>query len=491
VNENFISRFIKGLFSTGIGTFFQIVLGFLGLMIAVRYIPKEQFGIFVLLQVIASLFTVISSLIFENISVTRLITTEKNGQKMEVANTAICYKLLIVVIMGLVILPCDPLIYLIFKSEQLSRLLIYIPLFFILSSFEEFLLGILQGFHQFKKMAISQIINGGVKFLLIIIFLVVLKMDVIGLIYSFLFSFAASIIFQYLVIPGKKQFNFNPMLFKKIFRFGFPLGLNNILTFIFMKIDRFMIGAMISPIGVAYYEVADKIPSSSHRMYESFRSVFFPNMTELFAQGRYEEAEKVLNNSLRLISFAIFFAATIATLFQKEIVCLLFSEKYLDSAPAFSLLTIGIGIGIIGNILGTTLVALGQSDKPVKINMVDSTTNIICNLIMIPIFGFMGAVYATLLSRCATNPFIVWFLIKYGLKVRISDYLKPLLALGICVIPFLIFGLENIIIKLFLIILFLCICFFLSIIKKNDLRILLKVLNPSSENVAEIRGKRL
>ena len=296
MNENFISRFIKGLVSTGIGTFLQIVLGFLGLMVAVRYIPKEQFGIFVLLQVIASLFAVISSLILENISVTRFIATAKNGQKMEVANTAICYKLLIGVIMGLVILPCKPLIFLIFKSEQLCRLLIYIPLFFILSSFNEFLLGILQGFHQFKKMAISQIINGGVKFLLIVIFLVVLKMDVIGLIYAFLLSFAASTIFQYVVIPGKKQFNFNPKVFKKIFRFGFPLGLNNILTFIFMRIDRIMIGAMISPIGVAYYEIADKIPSSSHRMYGSFRSVFFPNMSELFAQKRYDEAEKVLNN---------------------------------------------------------------------------------------------------------------------------------------------------------------------------------------------------
>jgi len=487
VNKDFISRFVKGLFSTGIGTFFQIVLGFLGLMVAVRYISKEQFGIFVLLQVIVSFLGVISSLILENISVARLIATAKNNQ-MEVANTAICYKVIIGFIVGLVILFCEPLIYQVFRSEQLSRLVIYIPLFFILSSFDEFLLGILQGFRQFKKMAISQIINGGVKFLLIIIFLVVLKMDVIGLIYAFLLSFATSVIFQYLVIPGKKQFNLNPMLFKEIFRFGFPLGLNNILTFIFMKVDRLMIGAMISTTGVAYYEVADKIPSASHRMYESFRSVFFPNMSELFAQGRYEEAEKVLNNSLRFISFAIFFAALVATLFQKEIVCFLFSEKYLDSAPAFSLLMVAVGIGLIGNVLGTSLVALGQSDKPVKINIVDSTTNIIANLIMIPIFGFMGAVYATLLSRSATNPFIVWFLIRYGVKVKVFHYLKPILALGICMIPFLIFGFENIIIKLFLIILFLCICVSLSVIKKSDLTILLNVLSPSLKKTAETKS---
>ena len=477
------SRFMKGLAFTSIGTFFQIVMGLLGLMVAVRYIPKEQFGIFVLLQVIVSFFTMVTSLILENISVTRLITTVKNNQKIEVANNAICYKLLVSFIMGLVILSCKPLIYLIFKSEQLCQLLIYIPILFILSTFDEFLLGILQGFHHFKKMAISRIINGGVKVLLIVIFLVILKMDLIGLIYAFIFSFAASTIFQYLVIPGKKQFNFNPLLFKEIFRFGFPLGLNNILTFIFLKIDRLMIGAMMSTSGLAYYEVAAKIPNGCRSMYEPFRSVFFPNMSVLFAQGMHEEAEKILNNSLRFLSFGIFFAALVATLFQKEIVCVMFSERYLDSAPAFSLLMIGLGIGLIGNILGTSLVALGQSDKPVKINIVDSITNTIGNLIMIPMFGIMGAVYATLLSRFVTNPVIVWFLIRYGVKVRISEYIKTFLAFGICAIPFLIFGVENIIIKLFSIILFLCICIVLSIIKKSDLSILLEVLNPSPKKI--------
>ena len=483
MERSFLSRFIKGIASISIGTFFQIVLGFLGLIVAIRFIPKEQFGIFVLLQLVASFFAMLSSLVLENISVTKFIASAEDNQKMTVVNIAICYKFLIAIIMSLVILLSKPLVYHIFKSEQLCQLIIYIPLFFLLSSFNELFQKILQGFHQYKKMAISQIINGSIKFLLIIIFLVMLKMDVIGLIYAFLFSFAASILFQYFVIPVKKQFDFNPVMFKQIFKFGFPLGLNNILTFIFTKIDRFMIRAMISPIGVAYYEVASKIPDSSRRMYQSFQSVFFPNMSELFAKKRYKEAEKVLNNSLRLVSFVTIFAAFVIMLFQKDIVRFLFSERYLQSAPALSLLMVGLSIGLIGNILGTSLVALGQSDKPVKINMVDTITNVLGNLIMIPMFGIMGAAYATLFSRCATNPINVWFLKKAGVRIQISQYLKPILIFGICWILFLISKQETIIIKLSLILLFLILSMILSVIKKKDISNLFEGIKSSKTQV--------
>jgi len=305
-------------------------------------------------------------------------------------------------------------------------------------------------------------------------------MDVLGLIYAFLFSFAAAVLFQYLVIPVKKQLNFSPTLFKAMFKFGFPLGLNDILHFIHSRIDRLMIGAMMHPVGVAYYEIASKIPNNSHTLFISFHDVFYPNISELYAKKRSKEAEEFINNSLRLVSFVIIFAALIATLFQKEIVRLLFSDRYIESAPALSLLMICLSVTAVGNILGISLVALGQSDKPVKITSVDTVSNVVGNLIMIPIFGFMGAVYATLISRSATIPFYIWFLKKAGVKVEFSQYLKPILAFGALGIIFLLIKPESVIIKLSLLVLFLVICMFLSIIKKKDFSVLFEGIRASA-----------
>lgn len=441
-------------------------------MIAARYVPKEDLGVFVLIQVIASFFVMTANLFLQEISVTKHIVSVENTKKMEIANTVVSYNLVISILISAVILLSGPLIYYLFKSELLVKLLFYIPLYFFFSGFDIILISILQGFHRYRKIAYSQIINGVVKLVFVVLFLMVLDLGVIGLIYAFLISFAASVLYKYFLIPFKKSLSFNPKIFKELFKFGFPLGLNGALGFIFTKIDRFMIGAMISPIGVAYYEIASKLPTSGRTMYESFQKVFFPNMSELYSQKRFNEADKFLNNSIRLVSFLTIFAAFIMTLFQKELITLFFSVRYLESAPALSFLMISLSIGLIGNVLGTTLVALGQSDKPVKINIVDTVTNVLGNLIMIPLYGFMGAVYASLISRSITNPFIVWFINKSQIKLKVMHYLKPLIIFGICIGAFQVVKQENLIIKILFIALFLILCFLLSVIKRNDFLVL-------------------
>jgi len=62
-------------------------------------------------------------------------------------------------------------------------------------------------------------------------------------------------------------------------------------------------------------------------------------------------AERVLNNSLRFVAFATLLSALVVMLFQEDLVVFLFSKEYLDSAPALSLLMVGISIFLVGNIL--------------------------------------------------------------------------------------------------------------------------------------------
>ena len=469
MEHNLVSRLIKGFMSTGVGTFFEIALGFISLLIAIRFISAEDFGIFVLIQLISMLLVILSNLLLENITITKFIADADDRQKGQIVNTAISCKLILSVFFTAAILLAKPLVSVLLKTNELTYMIVYIAMFYLLSNFYDVFQRMLQGFHLYNKMAFAQIINSLLKVCLVVVFLVVLKMGLIGLIYAFLISFAVSILFQYIFIPVKKHFALNKDIFSKMFKFGFPLGLNSILTFIFTKVDSFMIAAMISPLGVAYYDVASKIPDNMRRMYIAFQSVFFPNMSELYSKKKYKEAEAVLNNSLRLVSFGIIFAAFLILLFHKEIIRLVFSERYMKGAPALPLLMLTLGIGLVGNIMGMSLIALGQSDKPVKINFFNAVTNVLGNMIMIPIFGFMGAVYATLLSRSVTNPLIVYFLKRSNLKINFYNYVKPILIFITCSAIFLVFRIDTLLVKFSFIFLFLLLSIASSQIRKKDL----------------------
>jgi stage V sporulation protein B len=107
---------------------------------------------------------------------------------------------------------------------------------------------------------------------------------------------------------------------------------------------------------------------------------------------------------------------------------LFFSSEYSEGAPVLAILSLALCVALTSNLMGISLVALGQPDKPVKINIVETITNIIANLVLIPIYGLIGAAFATLLSRCITNPVNLYFLKKTEISVDVSQYIKPLIV---------------------------------------------------------------
>jgi O-antigen/teichoic acid export membrane protein len=486
MNHQFISRFIKGIASRSIGTFFQVFMGILSLSIAARFVSKDDFGIYVLILIITSFFSILNSLILQNISITKFIAGSEEDRQTEVVNTAIFVNIITSLAITMLVFLCKPLISYIFRSEQISRYLIYIPLIYIMGAFDSLFQKILQGFHQFMKMAISQIINTLIRVVLIILFLIFLKMGMIGLIYAMVLSYICSLVFQYSAIRVKKQLHFSPSLYIQMVKFGFPLGLNDVLSFIFLKTDRLMIGAMLNSTGVAYYEIASKIPDGSRNMFTSFIEVYFPSMVELFSNKKKVEAQKVLNNSLRVFSFFSIFFTLLLALFQKEIVAFLFSKEYIGIAPALPILMFALTIGLFGNIMGTTLVALGQSDKPVKVNIVAAASCILGNLMMIPWFGFMGSVYSRLLMTCATTPVNAWYLKKAKVKVEISQCLKPVAVFILCLGILWISRTDLLIFRFIIILLYFAFCFALAVVKKEDFNVILRTFTISKPSVSEL-----
>lgn len=469
MNNPLFHRFIRGVASTSIGSSVQLVCGLSGVMVAVRLVPKEEFGSFVLVGVVASAFVILSSLLLQAMSVTKFIASSEELLKKEIANSSMSFTLFISIGIVIIILLSRPVISYTMKSTALSGFFLYIPVFYILTIFDQLLQKMQQGFHRYKNLALSQAINAITKLVFIILFLPVLGFGLTGLFYSVIISYMVSLLYQFLTLPVKKEFRFNFDILRQMFKFGFPLGLNSAMMFILTRLDRLMLGALAGAAGVAGYDVASRIPDNVRNFYNSFESVFFPNMAELYANKHIRELEAVLNNSLRFTGFLTSFASLILTLFQKEIVVLLFSERYLNSAAALSTLMIAMGLAIAGTVLGTSLVAMGQSDKPVKINLLGTVITIVGNFIMIPIFGFMGAAYTVLLACFLTLPINFFFLRKSDIGVNASAYLKPFGTFVLCATVYWITHTDRLILKLFLILLFLVICNAVSTITRSDI----------------------
>jgi teichuronic acid exporter len=314
--SNSTDRFVSGLLTTGAGYSFTIVFGFLGLAIAARQITTEQFGVYILLEIVASLFVVFSDLGIGLSTTQHIAATADTVAIQFLVNTVISCRLLICIVLGLLTFLCKPIILTIFKAPLLAELTLFISILGSLTSLDMLFAYILRGFQSYKNIAIAQILASGLKASLIVVFLVILKLDLMGLVYASIISVSVSVLWQYSVIPDKRKWSISFPALKKLMTFGFPLGMNSLLTFAFQKTDALIIGTLLNPIQVAYYGVASKIPDSLLRFFQFFEIVYLPSVSESHSKGERGQTTALLNNSLRLISFASTTAVLITLLFQ-------------------------------------------------------------------------------------------------------------------------------------------------------------------------------
>ena len=101
-------------------------------------------------------------------------------------------------------------------------------------------------------------------------------------------------------------------------------------------------------------------------------------------------------------------------IFAPLIIRILFGKQYLDAVPAFRLLSIGYFFSatlkkVVGNLLVT--------QRKLKVNfwagVLESTANIVCNCILINIFGAIGAAIATLAVSVVSSTVLTVYFITY------------------------------------------------------------------------------
>jgi O-antigen/teichoic acid export membrane protein len=461
-----------------------MALGFLSVTIAARVIPEQQLGVYFLLFAIVAVLQVIGDVGLRLSAAKFVASASSDHERQIIVNNLLTFRLLSLVTMTLLSIAGKPLLLYFFPSELLSSLFVYAPILFCVQLSEETLAYIMQGFHLYKKMAFVQVLTGALNFVLVWLFLLVMKLEVEGLILASIFSLSIAAFVRYWMIPTPKRLAFDWHLIRQIIRFGLPLQGNDILTLIFQRIDVLILGALMSPAYIAYLEVASKIPNNLRRLYAALHSVYFPHISELFARGQQSEAEDVLNNFLRLSAFLTTLCALVFLLFQREVILLLFSDRYLPSAPALGLLMIVASVALSSQVLDAALIAADRPAYLLIINTVMTIVSVLANVSLIPLLGFMGAVYAELVANLVSNPVSMWCLRREHIRARWREALKPALYLAICLTIYLGLGWDTVVLKLLLMILFVALSVSFSAITRRDVQALLSSLRPPARQPA-------
>ncbi len=466
------SSFRQGVLFTGFGTLVNIISLFLETMVAVRMLSTEDYGVYIVLIAVVNFFVTIVDFGCKT-AVTQFIANSDQGRQAVLAHSTLIFRLIVLAGVSAIIWLAQDLMRFLDPSGDLRYYTAYIPVLLAVASLDELFTAALQGFQAFQHMAIAQIGRSLLRLCLSIVFLVVFRLGVMALVFSWVISFAISATYQYVVLPVSKRIVWELSLLGEMLRFGFPIQLNRVLWYVSSRIDVLLLSALVGPTSVAFYSIAATIPSALIRLAQSYVAVFFPTMAALLAEGKRRQATWMLDHSLRLCSFAGALAALGAVVLGKEIITLLFSEEYAASSMAFALLMMAFHMTFLVMLTGYTLTVAGFPRRALGQDTTNAALGVVGDLLLIPYLGFVGPAIAQMISSYVANLVSIWLLWRSGVRPTVIDYVKQTALLWLCAALFWLTEPEGLIYKLAIIALFVILNAALATISIADLNLIL------------------
>lgn len=311
--------------------------------------------------------------------------------------------LILCLFLGVLVLMVTPVLVF-FNAFQGHGLLFSAML--IIQVFNNLLLNYTRGVGKIKEFALNGVLTTVVTVASNLFFLLVVRWGVVGYILSIILALLVSN--AYIMVVIRKYINFKNIhfeidLFKEMTRFSIPLIPNSIMWWIVNGATRYFILFFVGTSGNGLFAVANKIPS----IISSVMTVFMQSW-QLSSFEEYDSSDRDVyySNVFKVFSSYLFIMASFLVIFNKFIMNLFVSDSFYESWRIVPILVLGVVFQSFSNFLGTVYSASKLTKKAFSTTVYGGITSIIANIVLVPLFGVVGA------SIAVATSFFVIFLIR-------------------------------------------------------------------------------
>lgn len=200
---------------------------------------------------------------------------------------------------------------------------------------------------------------------------------------------------------------------------------------LYKTMDKIFLGYMSSINAVGYYESAEKVINIPLGIITAFGTVMLPRISNLVATNRQKESQELTRRSMIVVA-VLASAMTFGLIGVSEnFVPIFFGDGYLPCIDIMNGLAVTILFISCANVIRTQYLIPYGEDKTYLISVTaGALVNCIINLLTIPVFGAMGAVWGTIIAE-ATVCFIQIFMVHRGLPTfKYMLYFVPCIICG-------------------------------------------------------------
>ena len=342
-------------------------------------------------------------------------------------------------------------------------------------------LGVINGMRDFGRQAMSMTIYSLCKVtaILLLVFLgLSLTGALVGNILASFFGLTATIFFCRSYGSGHhnwEKVNFNSA---KILKFAIPIILFALTHQLLMSLDLFCVKALVEDdTQTGFYTSAVALAKTPYFIFLGLVFTLFPSLAKSIASGNKELTISYINQALRFLCVLAIPLVFLVIPTSQNLISLAFSRTYLPAAPLLSILIIGLTFFTFFVTLTTIMVADNKPYLVFYIALPLIVLDFLLNLKLIPIYGTVGAAWATTLATLTGMIIVAGFVFH-----RFRTLINPVSVLKVVVGSFVIYTIARLYQapQMFLLIeyivlfgLYVAILFLMKEIKKRDIEALM------------------
>ena len=407
----------------GMGSLFNVVLGFVLIPLYTRYLSPADYGVYSLMVIISQVATTIAALGMASAMFREVIYHE--ADESEVISTTLNFLVLEALVFFAVLLVLAPKLAGVLLGGEEHALLLQLLFVGSLLSMTDFVvmaaLRIRAKPALYSSLVVTKFVAG---IIFNIFFIVVLRQGLAGLIYTRLAQGILSTIINVAILAKNWRPRINWPILRRMLDYGVPIMPVAIASIALTSSDRYFLEHFASTTEVGIYSLGYKLGMVVSMMVSAVSLAWG---AQLFVIAKQPNAEQKYARILTYYLVTVGFVGLIISVLSREVLQIFTAPAYYDAYTVVPLIVISY---IFYGAMYMTNIALpvqGKTRYNTVIVIGAALLNLGINSVLIPRFGMMGAAVSTVLSylallivQAAVNLHFWYIPYEYGRIVRLG-----------------------------------------------------------------------
>jgi O-antigen/teichoic acid export membrane protein len=208
---------------------------------------------------------------------------------------------------------------------------------------------------------------------------------------------------------------------RELVRIGLPIGISGVLVIAYARIDQVIVYVVAGSKQAGLYGAVYNVLDQSHFVPVSIMTTLAPVLAASWPGDR-ERLLRTARLTAELLAVASFGALAFAIVAAEPVVRLIFGAEFAPAASILPVLGAAFVLICFGYLNGNLLLVLGLQRRLLRISLIALVVNVIGNLILVPLFGYTGAAWMTLVTE------MVVFGFAFTLVLRALELSRPRLG---------------------------------------------------------------